>query len=337
VADPVSEPEFEVLAKPDVPAHLVRRGVLAPGDAVTVTVLSGGVSSTTYLTETSRGRYVVKQPLPYLSVADEWPSTVTRAGIEAAAMRTLAHLVPDRLPALADYDPGRFVLTMAAAPPSWREWRSALLDGEVDVAVGSALGRLLGIWHRLTHQEPEVAARFASVDVFMELRGDPYYRTVARRRPDCATAVLACLDELLADRQCLVHGDFSPKNVLVGPSGLWVLDFEVAHFGNPVFDVAFLTHHLVMKAVHRRDCAARLLACATGFQAGYRDAGGPVIQEHALIRHIGALLLARVHGKSPAGYLTPAEATQVSELGVAMVHGALGRVPELFEWPLSAR
>jgi 5-methylthioribose kinase len=323
-------PEFDVLAEPDVAAHLVRRKVLLPGDTATVTVLSGGVSSATYLAETSRGRFVVKQPLPYLSVADEWPSTVTRAGIEAAAMRTLAGLVPDRLPTLADYDFERFVLTMSAAPARWREWRSALLDGEVDLAVGSALGRVLGIWHRRTQQDPAVAGEFASMEVFMELRGDPYHRTVACRRPDCAEAVLACLDELLADRRCLVHGDFSPKNVLAGPDGLWVLDFEVAHFGHPVFDLAFLTHHLVMKAVHRPDRVDQLLRCATGFHAGYREAGGPVTGEPTLVRHTGALLLARVHGKSPAAYLTPAETARVSDLGSRAVHGAVASVAELF-------
>jgi 5-methylthioribose kinase len=112
-------------------------------------------------------------------------------------------------------------------------------------------------------------------------------------------------EELLATHVCLVHGDFSPKNVLVGPDGLWVLDFEVAHFGDPVFDPAFMLNHLMLKAIHRPDDAASYRACAEAFVASYED-GLPwelQLDPPALAGHIGCLMLARVDGKSPAEYL----------------------------------
>jgi aminoglycoside phosphotransferase (APT) family kinase protein len=324
--------EFDVLVKPDVIGHLISRGVLGPDQPVAVTTLSGGVSSSTFLAETPQARYVVKQPLPYLSVADEWPSTVTRAAREAAAMRALGNMLPDRAPALADYDPGRFVITMAAAPRSWREWRTTLLGREVDPGIGRTLGEVLGTWHRRSQGDAELAREFGDLGVFMELRGDPYYRTVAARRPEHADTVLACLDELTSDVQCLVHGDFSPKNVLAGPGGadgLWVLDFEVAHWGNPVFDVAFLLHHLVMKAAHQPGDADRLQRCATEFLAGYRSAEGPAARGSALARHTGALLLARVHGKSPTAYLIAPDAKRIADLGGLAVEGQTGDVLEM--------
>lgn len=40
---------------------------------------------------------------------------------------------------------------------------------------------------------------------------------------------------MTSTKSCLVHGDYSPKNILVGATGVWVVDFEVAHFGDPVF------------------------------------------------------------------------------------------------------
>jgi 5-methylthioribose kinase len=143
--------------------------------------------------------------------------------------------------------------------------------------------------------------------------------------------MLRCLDELVRCRICLVHGDYSPKNVLIGSSGLWVLDFEVAHIGNPIFDVAFMLHHLVMKAIHLDAISHTLMHCADTFVRSYSGAGGFPIAEDALVRHIGALLLARVHGNSVTTYLTPAEADRVSTLGAAAIRSSRGTITEL--WP----
>ncbi|GAA4999253.1 phosphotransferase [Actinopolymorpha pittospori] len=332
-----------------VTSFLHGRGVITPDTPTTATVLAGGVSGATFLVYAGGVRYVVKQPLPFLAVADEWPARQERAGVEAAALGWLADLTPGHLPRLLDYDPSEFVLTMTAAPPGWAEWRSVLLGGRVDVAAGATLGRVLGTWHASSAGAPERLATYGDLTMFLELRGDPYHRTVAARRPDLAEPVLACLDELLTRQSCLVHGDFSPKNVLVGAAvgaadasgtpaaDLWVLDFEVAHAGNPVFDVAFLLHHLVMKAVHLSTtgsagarCAAELLACADAFRAEYAAAGGLAVDEAAVVRHTGALLLARVHGKSPAAYLSADGAAEVSALGAHAVTGELGSVAELF-------
>ncbi|SDR79503.1 phosphotransferase family protein [Actinopolymorpha singaporensis] len=334
------------LSEDTVVRHLRDRGVLAPDSPATASVLSGGVSGATFLVVAEGGpvvrTYVVKQPLPFLAVADEWPARVERAGVEAAALRWYGELTPAHLPRLVDYDPGGYVVTMTAAPSRWTEWRKALLAGVVDVAAGTTLGRVLGTWHAATARPGarERLAAYGDLTMFVELRGDPYHRTVAARRPDLAAPVLGCLDELLTRPRCLVHGDFSPKNVLVDPAGaaggLWVLDHEVAHAGNPVFDVAFMLHHLVMKGVHLADrpdgleVVARLARCAEAFRTAYAQAGGLAVDEEAVVRHTGALLLARVHGKSPAAYLTGEGAAAVSALGARAVVGGLGGVADLF-------
>jgi len=38
------------------------------------------------------------------------------------------------------------------------------------------------------------------------------------------------------------------KNTLVGRDRNWVLDFEVAHYGNPVFDLGFFLSFVVLSA-----------------------------------------------------------------------------------------
>lgn len=143
------------------------------------------------------------------------------------------------------------------------------------------------------------------------MRLDPYHRTVAARHPDCAPAVLAVVDAMLTTRRALVHGDYSPKNVLAGSGGCWVIDFEVAHYGDPAFDVAFLTCHLLLKAVRRPVALPAYQACAAAFLAAY---GGDVD-----LAHLGCLLLARVDGTSPAGYLDTGQEAVVRRFGRALL------------------
>ena len=170
------------------------------------------------------------------------------------------------------------------------------------------LGELLVTWH-----SAEVPTGFSNVDTFAQLRVDPFHRVVAERHPQLRADIRQVADGLLQRRICLVHGDFSPKNVLTGADGLWVLDWEVAHHGDPVFDQAFLLTHLLLKSVHRPLDGARYQAVAEAFLDGYGEAHGE------LSKNVACLLLARVDGKSPAAYLRPSERQTVRELGYGLL------------------
>ena len=96
-----------------------------------------------------------------------------------------------------------------------------------------------------------------------------------------------------------------------------------------------MLHHLVMKTVHVGDAGDELLLCARAFVDAYTSSGGCAVDEGALVRHIGALLLARVYGHSPAAYLTTDEAEHVAGLGRAAISGDLRAVADF--WPASRR
>jgi hypothetical protein len=107
-----------------------------------------------------------------------------------------------------------------------------------------------------------------------------------RRWPSLERAVGEYVEEMLDTRRCLVHGDFSPKNVLCGGEELWVLDFEVAHVGDPVFDLAFMLNHLMLKAIHRPAACEGYRDCAEAFL----DAYARPLEEHYLLGHTGCLM-----------------------------------------------
>lgn len=309
--------------------YLRARGVLpSNGDpkSVHVSMLGGGVSNVVLAVACEDTRLVVKQALPRLRVRAQWEANRERALVEAATLRLLGSIVPGSVPQVIDLDADVCALTIEHAPDGWATWKSRLLDERDerkpradDLAAAAQLGTLLARWHADTQGEPALAC-LADREVFVQLRVDPFYLTIAARHPELVEPVRTAIDEMEGFRRCLVHGDFSPKNVLLGEDGLWVIDCEVAHHGDPIFDVAFMLSHLILKAIARPPLAAAQQAYASAFHAAYQDAIPESLTRPgtSLLRHVGCLLVARVDGKSPVEYLDEGARTRARELGTVL-------------------
>ena len=271
--------------------------------------LTGGVSSLVVRVVTDDGAFVIKQALPQLKVEAAWYSRPERSGIEARCALALSQLVPGSVPEFVAVAPDRSAFVMRSAPPGTETWKDHLLRGEISLDVAATVGRMLGRIHAGSALRSDLAAEFADTSFFDELRIDPYLRYVAAAAPDLAPALDDVAGTLLATGACLVHGDFSPKNLLVAPTGeVLLVDHEVAHWGHPAFDVAFVTNHLSLKAIALHDAGNAL---------GYVEAASAVLDAYArevgdfdlgigrfAAQTTGALMLARVDGKSPVEYLT---------------------------------
>jgi 5-methylthioribose kinase len=281
------------------------------GEPCTARELGGGVSNTVLLVETGTSRFVVKQALPKLRVEQDWFCERDRIFREADALRMVAPLLPpDSVPAVLLEDRDNFAFRMTAAPPCSDTWKAKLLRGDIDLATAEATGRMLGCMIRGTWQSASFAERFGDRTVFDQLRLDPYYRTVAKRHPDLAPALDALIETTLSRQYCLVHGDWSPKNFLVSDQELMAIDFEVAHFGDPSFDTAFMLNHLLLKSFFRTEFKQQYGAAARRFWNTLETYTRPLAGgwfERATLQHLGGLLLARIDGKSPAEYITDAD------------------------------
>jgi aminoglycoside phosphotransferase (APT) family kinase protein len=333
ISPDATDNDDDVLDARNVLAYLSQRGLgLAPGTVVRS--LGGGVSNIVLAVGEGPGSMVVKQALARLRVADPWWAPRDRALAEAEALDVAGRLTPGAVPRVLDRDPERCALVVEQAPSDWEDWKSLLLSGTADYERAARLGSLLSRWHSATFRGGQLSERLHQQARFEALRAEPYYRTIARRLPSVAGAVLAYADEMLARRLCLVHGDFSPKNVLVGRKpNLWVIDFEVAHLGDPAFDVAFLLCHLMLKSVHRPGLAPAYDRCAAEFATTY-EAG---VQAELLpswpyvLGHVACLLLARVDGKSPAEYLSVEEKARVRRFGQLLISEPPGKLADLGE------
>ena len=284
---------------------LVELGILPAGADATVRSLSGGVANIVLAVSWDGGAVVAKQALPKLRVAADWPFDPARTGIERACLDYLGQILPPgAVPRTLAFDAERNVLVISHAPSGGRNWKTALLAGDVEPEVARRVGTLLGTLHREAARDDTARAMFADLWPLIEGRVDPFHRVVAAAHPDLREPILDEVERLLETRTTLVLGDCSPKNVLVYPDHVLLLDFEVAHWGDPAFDVAFLLTHLALKAFHRPEGAPPLRACAASFTDAYRAAAGAVAPpDPAVIAELGCLLLSRVDGKSPAEYL----------------------------------
>jgi hypothetical protein len=334
-------------AQPDVESvlgYLRGRGFTVP-DRSTTSVLAGGVSNVVVGVAADPPRddapeLVVKMPLKRLRVAEEWLAPVDRVLAERDALAVAARLTPDSVPGILDCDEQAYVLVLARAPASWRNWKELLLAGDASASVASSLGAILAAWHGGTRDPEAVTARLLSKDAFAALRLDPFYRTAAGRLPRHADWIMECAARLASAGMCLVHGDFSPKNVLTGPSGgLWVVDFEVAHWGDPAFDLAFMICHLVLKSINRPQAQARYDRCIAAFCRAYEGAlpGSREPAWPAVIDQVGCLLAARVVGKSPAEYLSAEEQRQVLRLGTSLMTDRPRSLAEMLAMRSAAR
>ena len=235
-----------------------------PGDAG-VAFLTGGVSSIVARVDLGGRCLVVKQALPELKVTAHWASRTERALIEAAAAETLDTLVPGSVPKVRVVVSGQHAFAMDCAPATAETWKARLMRGDTRVADAERAGTLLGRIHARSAADPSLARTYADRSFFDELRVDPYLRYAAAAHLDLTPVIGELVAALEAPGTCLVHGDFSPKNLLVHEDdGLLLIDHEVAHWGVPAFDIAFVLTHLCLKAVRFAPDGARYLDARLG-------------------------------------------------------------------------
>ena len=292
----------------EILAVLRRGGLIELGDEPAGEPLAGGVSSDIWLVPAAPEPLCVKRALAKLRVRADWRVPVERSGHEAAWMREAAAIVPAAVPRLIHEDQAASALVMAYLEPArYRSWKHLLQAGEVDLATAAAVGERLGRIHAATACRTDLAARFATDEIFHAIRLEPYLLATARAHPALAEPLRRLARRTAATKLVLVHGDVSPKNILVGPDGPVFLDAECAWYGDPAFDLAFCVNHLLLKCLWTPPAAPRFLAAfdvlADAYQAHVGWELGSALEARAATLLPG-LLLARIDGKSPVEYVT---------------------------------
>lgn len=285
--------------------------------------------------------FVLKQPLARFKTQAEWLVDIDRVLVERDALELLATLLPaGTVPRVLWFDEENHILALSCAPPEAVIWKKALLEGHASTDAATHAGMLLAMVHSSTHNDPALRARYGDPKFFIQQRIDPYLRHTAGRHPVAAPTLSRLAETLVKQQACLIHGDFSPKNIFLIPArpGDWTdsnarpgpspiahllfIDLEVAFFGHPAFDVATLLNHFLLKGFYHRSGWRPFMLLADHFWQTYRHTADKslVRATGALAGHLlGALMLARVDGKSPVEYLDEDRQAQVRNAALAVL------------------
>jgi len=283
--------------------------------------LGGGVSNTVIMAEAGAERVVLKQALPQLRVKDEWLADRSRILRERDGLIEASKLLPAGwVPEVLWSDEENYIYAMEAFSERAADWKTLLLAGNLNTQHARRAGIALGLTIRGSWRSARVARLFSGIRAFDQLRIDPYYRTIGRRHPEIAQQVDDWIGEVSEIQVALTHGDWSPKNMLVDGGRMIFIDYECAHFGDPAYDAAFVLNHLMLKAFHFGSSAYLDLASVLWtWTLAALPAAALKDLERRTARHLAFLLLARVDGKSPAEYLSPANRDVVRKTAKHMI------------------
>ena len=266
--------------------------------------------------------YVIKQTRPQLQTQQTWIADVERYRTEVDAASLLASLLPGSVPAVLAVDDERHAFVMQSVA-NQGTWKDELLNKKVDLEIAKQAGKMLGEIHEISRTEmsPDWKKKFASKRFFYQLRIEPYFRAIAKLHSGIAKSIEELIQDMLTVESCLVHADFSPKNMLITTKrNLVIIDHEVAHMGNPTFDLAFCLALLAAKSIHMPAVRGELCEAMRVFTVSYSETGNFAAQSLERIpMMLAAMMLARVDGKSPAEYLTVAERAIMRELAYRLV------------------
>jgi aminoglycoside phosphotransferase (APT) family kinase protein len=315
----------------DIVNALHRAGLVPAGVTPSLLALTGGVASDIWKVCSGDKTFVVKRALPKLRVAAEWHVPTSRNAAEADWLRIAHEIIPDAVPSVIGQDVTSGLFAMTYLPPEqYPVWKEELRDGRVDLYFAAAVGRKLALVHSRTAASPRFAAQFAYDAIFHAIRLEPYLEATATRHPEVADQLFALSRATLSRHVTLVHGDVSPKNILVGSNGPIFLDAECAWYGDPAFDLAFCLNHLLLKCLWTPQSAPSFLAAFDALRVSYF---ATVSHEpcDALEARAAALLpglfLARVDGKSPVEYVaSEADRERVRSTAIPLIRNAPARL-----------
>ena len=301
-----------------LPDYLRALGLLAPGEVASVEKAGDGninwVRRVRVPGEGSPGgrSWIVKQARPALERFPEYQVSTERIVFEHRYGERARPFDRDGvLPLVHGFDPEARVLILEDLGDAER-LDHALARGAGASEAAARLGGLLGRVHAGTG-DPRLANAFAN-DAMRRLHGEhifvlplrendfPIRPAVLSRaralREDAALVRIAdaAYARYLEPAGALVHGDVQAGNVLLAAAGPKLLDAEIAHVGDPAFDVGTLLAHLVLPAAARGRLGAALPGAAAAWDA-YRAAhgrGAPPLAD--ALRYAGLELLRRTIG-----------------------------------------
>jgi len=320
---------------PDEVVRHVSHRLSLPTSGITVERLTGGYVNHVFRVvfgaacgvRAGTPSVIVKHAPAYVAALPSVALSPRRLEMEARCLRELgpegqlfdvvSELV--RAPCMIDFDVHAHVLIMEdlGVLPDLAQY--ALQGGDLD-AHGLQLGAFVGRLHARSRALPQLLRELDNRDV-QEVRQRTQYQQVEQWLGDAGIADAAVAgararelgQRFLLPGHCLVMGDLWPRSILIDERVLRVIDWELAHAGDPAQDLGHIAAHLWMQA-QRAPTTARAHAIDAlhgkiwqGYGAALAALQAADLLTHQVLRaadmHAACEVFARVLGPFRRGFL----------------------------------
>ena len=297
--------------------------------------LSGGIASDVLVVDTAKGQFCVKFALPKLRVKVDWFAPIHRSKSEYEWLRVAERAIPENTPQMYGFSDayGGFAMEYVGGDSCYM-WKQRLLKELPDPSIARQVAESLGRIQAIASRDDFDAGKFDTKDVFFHMRIDPYINYTGLRHPDLQHHFLDAAKVLADASATLVHGDVSPKNVMVKENRAILIDAECASMGDPAFDVAFCLNHFFLKAIFSPLNKLPFLETASVFLQTYLafvEWESPQALDERVATYLPLLALARVDGKSPVEYLDSAQQEQVRTIAIPSIRTSQNSSKHLLE------
>ena len=305
---------IDIADKAQLVQYLLDKDIIKKDSDYFIKYCKGGVSGTVVYLKVDGKEMIVKQALAQLKTKETWLCDPNRMFTEQESNRIYHEILPTASPEVYFYDGDNYIYCREAIPDGCDMWKSDLMTGKLDFECARKSIEILALVHNHCSRDKRVAEIFDNKDIFYSLRISPYLEFTSAKHPALESIFTQYSKKLMDSKLTLIHGDFSPKNIMVNGRDISVLDFEVAHYGHPMFDMAFFANHFVLKSIRfpeLKDAFLNMLLYMCHIYFKNIDFTDAKELELDSVRLLALLMLARVDGKSPVEYIKEDEMKEV--------------------------
>ena len=274
--------------------------------------ITDGVSSDIYYIKTENNKeFCIKRALRKLAVKEDWFAPINRSNFEAEYFKECKKIIPSSFPKLLGHDSKKYILALEwFKPEQYSLWKKKLLNNKINVNDATQVSKILNKKHAFFFNKKNYEKKFSNDKTFHDIRIEPYILFTSQSYPEYKNKFLQAADNLMLNKKTLIHGDFSPKNILTGRNSAVILDAETACWGDPAFDLAFCNNHIILKSFLNPKIKNKYINLSKQFITNYIDNlnwDEKDLFTKRFFQLLPLLILARVDGKSPVEYFTEKE------------------------------
>tara|TARA_Y100000768_G_scaffold24462_1_gene16484 strand:- start:466 stop:1437 length:972 start_codon:yes stop_codon:yes gene_type:complete len=269
--------------------------------------LEGGVSSEVYHVTTDKNEYCIKRSLKKLLVKKKWFVDTNRINFEFFWLNHCRKILKRNIPKTYQFsNEKKYIVMEYLDTVKYKTLKELYFNKIINLKTIKLISKHLYKIHTNSNNVKIKNIFKHNNKNFIDLRLDPYFNEVGRVYPKYKDYIKYLNKSYLINSSTLVHGDFSPKNILIGKNKIVYLDAECCNFGDPVFDLVFFSNHLLIKSIFIADKSKQFIKSYMTFYNEYLsnlNTKNYKMYIDRIIQMTPIMLLARIDGKSPVEYI----------------------------------